>query len=91
MVLSDDEIIKMIHDAIVCTDFKIVSFNRNHEYFGNMILVIANNKKRFEYITDRDDVFCNSKLVIRHGYHVAEKDDCPLYLIQAIADSINAS
>ena len=87
--MTDDEIIKMIRDAIVCTDFEMISFNRNHECFGNMVLVIANKKQRLEYNTDRDDIFCNSKLVIRHGYHVAGKDDCPLYLVQAIKDGIH--
>ena len=88
VVMSDDEIIKMICDALASTDFKIISFNRNHEFFGNMILVIANGKQRLEYITDRGDIFCNSELVIAHGYHVAGKDDTPIYLIQAIKDSI---
>ncbi len=88
MEMTDDEIINMIPNAIVSTDFEIISFNRNHECFGNMVLVIANNKLRLEYITDRDDIFCNSKLVIRHGYHVAGKDGCPLYLVQAIKDNI---
>ncbi len=87
--MPDNEIIKMIRDAIEYTDFKIVSFNRNHKCFGNMVLVIADNKQKLEYITDRDDIFCNSRLVIKHGYHVAGKDDCPFYLIQAIKNSIS--
>jgi hypothetical protein len=87
--MPDDEIMKMISDTIVCTDYKIISFNRNHECFGNMVLVLANKKQRLEYVTDKDDIFFNSKLVICHGYHVAGEDDCPLYLIKAIKYSIN--
>jgi hypothetical protein len=86
--MTDNEIIKMIQNAIASTDFKIMSFNRNHECFGNMDLIIANNKQKLEYITDRGDVFCNSKLVVMHGYHVAGEDETPLHLIQAIKDSI---
>ena len=89
MIISDDDTIQMIHDAVELTDFKITSFNRNHQVFGNMVLVIENNKHRIEYITDRGDIFCNSTLVFRSDYHVAGKDDCPLYLIQAIKDSIS--
>ena len=79
----------LITDEISCTNFKIMLFSRDHKCFGNMILVIANDKQRLEFITDRDDIFCNSKLVVEHGYHVAGKDDCPLYLVLAIKDSIN--
>ena len=87
--MTDDEIIKMIQSAIEFTDFKIISFNRNHEVFGNMNLIIENNKQRLEYITDRDDILSNSKLIFNNGYHVAGEDDCPLFLIKAIKEDIS--
>ena len=88
--LNDDEIKGRIIQTLEGTDFTLVSFERNHEFFGNMIAVIKSSKKKYTFITDRDDIFCNKKLIKPHGYHVVGEDETPAYLIKAIKDKINS-
>lgn len=87
-VYSDDEIILHINNILEGTQFKLVSFERNNAAFGNMIVKIKSPRKKLNFITDRDDIFCNDKLLIPHGYHIAGEDDAPEYLVKAIRDTI---
>lgn len=89
MVLTDTEIIHMLENALLNTGYRLVSFNRNHGCFGNMIVVIEGNRVKYQFVTDRDDILCNNTMIIPHDYHVAGKDDCPQYLIEAIKKFIS--
>ena len=87
-IQKDNEVIKQINQILEGTDFKLISFDRNDEFFGNMIAVIKSPKKKYTFVSDRDDIFCNEKLVIPHGYHIAGLDDTPTYLVKAIKETI---
>lgn len=85
---KDKETIKQINQTLEGTDFKLISFDRNDEFFGNMIAVIKSSKKKYTFVSDRDDIFCNDELVIPHGYHIAGIDDTPTYFVKAIRETV---
>lgn len=90
MQISDAEIVGMIEDSLQDSDCKLISFERNHQVFGNMIVKIKSRNKKFIFITDRGEVYCNKTLIFFNDYHVAGEDDCPIYLIKAIRKIIIA-
>ena len=49
-----------------------------------MTAVIRKGTTEYRFISDRDDIFCNGKLVFMLTDHIAGEDDLPQYLIKAI-------
>ena len=88
-MLSDDEIISRIQNILYDTNFTLLSFDRNHLVFGNMIVVISDGQKNYRFVTDRGGIFCNNKLLLGSAYHIAGQDDTPVYLITEISKIIH--
>ncbi len=84
MTIPGDSIVKMIENSLLNTKYRLISFERDHSCFGNIIVVIEKGIKKFRFVTDRGDIYCNYDLIIPHGYHEAGKDDTPQYLVEAI-------
>lgn len=82
--MEDQEIEKSIIAVLSGTPYALVSFKRNHEYFGNMIATIRTRKSKFNFVSDRGDIMCNDKLIFTSSYHIEGEDDSPLFLIKAI-------
>ena len=89
-IFSDEEIKSLINQILEGTDFKLISFERNHEMFGNMIVNIQSEKEKYTFSTDRGDIWCNDndRHSIHAGYHNAGQDDTPTYLIKAIKNTV---
>ena len=83
-IMEDHEIEKSILAILSGTAYELLSFERNHEFFGNMIATIKMGKLKFSFVSDRGDIMCNGKLIFASAYHIAGEDDTPKYLIKAI-------
>lgn len=86
--MSNDEIISQIQSALHNSEFTLLSFDRNHSMFGNMIVVISDGQKKYQFITDRGEISCNNKFLIDSSYHIAAQDDTPGYLISEIHKTV---
>jgi hypothetical protein len=83
-MLSNDEIIFQLQSVLDNSKFELLSFDRNHQFFGNMIVVIGNEQKKYQFVTDRGQIFCNDSFLLDNNYHIAGQDDTPIYLIKEI-------
>ena len=88
--LSNDEIISRIQNILSNTNFTLLSFDRNHQVFGNMVVVISNGQKNYQFVTDRGEISCNNNFLLDNSYHIAGEDDTPVYLITEITKIINS-
>lgn len=86
--MEDNEIKKSILDKLNGTSYKLIYFERNHKFFGNMIARISDGVKEYSIISDRGDIFCNETTILSSEYHIAGKDDLPMYFIKAIEQLI---
>lgn len=82
--MTDKEVIEAIEKSLEGSTFRLIKFERDHEAFGNMVVQINSESKKYRFTTDRDDIWCNHDLIIPHGYHIAGQDDAPIYLLKAI-------
>ena len=89
-MLSNDKIISLIQNALYNTQFTLLSFDRNHQVFGNMVVVISDGQKSYQFVTDRGDISCNDKLLLDKGYHIAGQDDTPVYLSEEIGKIVHS-
>ena len=62
-MFSDDEVIFQIQNVLNKTNFTLLYFDRNHQAFGNMIVVISDGQKKYKFITDRGEISCNNKFI----------------------------
>lgn len=58
--------------AILPSNAKLVSFERNDAFFGNMIVVIRQGWKKHTFVTDRGDVCLDNKLLYSHASYQAD-------------------
>lgn len=82
--MEDDQIKAGILDVLKGTAYELLHFERDHVHFGNMIARIKTGKREYCFVSDRDDIFCDDKLIFLHGYHIVGEDDTPTYFIKAI-------
>jgi len=89
-MLSNDEVIFQIQSVLNNSNFTLLSFDRNKQVFGNMIVVISDGQKKYQFITDRGEISCNNKFLCDNSYHIAGQDDTPIYLIKEIEKIIHS-
>ena len=82
--MEDHEIENSIKAVLIGSHYELMSFNRNHECFGNMAATIRTGKSKFNLVSDRGDIMCNGKLIFTSSYHMEGEDDSPIFLIKAI-------
>ena len=83
-MLSNAEIISQIQCVLHDTNFKLLSFDKKQQVFGNMIVIISDGQKNYQFVTDRGEISCNNKLLLDSSYHLAGQDDTPIHLITEI-------
>lgn len=88
--MNDKDIILRIEKVLEGTKYELKLFERDKQMFGNMVVKIESSDSKYVFVTDRGDIFCNHKLVIEHGYHIAGEDDTPIYLLKAIKTIIES-
>ena len=82
--VKDDQIEAAILDLLKGTQYELLSFERNHMFFGNMIAKIKSEKRVHIFISDRGLISCNDRTVFGPEYHIVGEDDSPKYLLKAI-------
>jgi hypothetical protein len=82
--MNDEEIKQCIINILKDTSYNLLSFERNHSCFGNMVAIIKLGIKKYTFISDRGDILCNGNVVFISDYHVAGEDDTPVYFLKAI-------
>jgi hypothetical protein len=81
----DNQIIrKEIEKMLEKSTFVLTEFDYDPEIFGNIIAVLYNGYKKYRFVTDRGEIWCNHQLIFLSDYHVAGVDDTPIYLMKAI-------
>ena len=86
--MENSEIKKSILNVLSGTSYELSHFERDLRNFGNMTAVVSKETAEYRFISDRDDIFCDGKLIYVHARHVAGEDDLPQYLIKAIEQVI---
>ena len=78
------EIYEKLVSAASVHGAKIVSFSYYPEYFGDMVVTVDYHNSRFEFTTDRGEIYCNNEFVCDGSYHVAGKKDTIDKLIEVM-------
>lgn len=82
--MNDEDIEKSIINILKDSKYKLLNFERNHSYFGNMIAVIKLGFEKHIFLSDRGDIYYNGNLIFTSDYHVIGEDDSPEYFLKAI-------
>ena len=87
--MTDNDIIINIKKILKGKSHELKLFKRDEQFFGNIIIKIESKNKKYTFITDRGDIFCNNKLIFAHENHFGGNDDTPIYLLKAIESLID--
>lgn len=82
--MSDEEIKQSIIKILSDTSYNLLSFERNHGCFGNMVAIIKLGIKKYTFVSDRGEILCNGNVAFTSDYHVAGEDDTPVYFLKVI-------
>jgi hypothetical protein len=73
-----------LSNFLLSKNAKIIKFEYYEKLFGNIILVIEYKQKKYEFITDRGEIYLNDKLVCYNSYHIKTIEK----LIEIISEQI---
>jgi hypothetical protein len=82
------EMLEMLTD-ILPEEVKIISFDYNGRFFGNIIVELSVSNKKHVFVTDRGEIYHNGKLLCDSSYHYFEKQDTFSKLLQLIKSELN--
>ena len=77
-----------LSEFLISNNVKILSFNYYKKIFVNIVLLIEYNNIRYEFITDRGEIFMNKKLICNNSYMKKGKNSTVDKLIQILQDNV---
>lgn len=70
--------------SILPANATLISLDYNGNVFGNIVVVIKVANTKHTFITDRDEIYHNGKMLCDSSYHYFEKEDAFSKLLQMI-------
>lgn len=73
-------ILALLAETAAAHGAQVTDFSYEPQAFGNITVTVKRGKKKYAFITDRGEIFCNGCLCCDALYHVAGEKDTPKYL-----------
>ena len=83
MEQRNNEMVNAIIEVLP-NEFNLISFDYNDKIFGNMIVKIESSNKKYTFVTDRGEIYCNGKMICDSSYRYTENEDTFLKLLSII-------
>lgn len=80
--MEKEEIFALLVETAAAHGAEVTAFSYDPQAFGNITVTVKRGKKKYAFVTDRGDIFCNGCLCCDAMYHVAGEDDTPKKLAE---------
>lgn len=73
--MEKEEILTQLAETAAAHGAEVTAFAYDPRAFGNIAVTVKRGKKKYAFVTDRGEIFCNGCLCCDALYHVAGEDD----------------